>query len=469
MHGFVVAGVSSGSGKTLVSLSLMAWYIQQGWEVQPFKVGPDFIDPGHHGLVTGRTSHNLDGWMLSRQANRDIFLRYGQGADVCIVEGVMGLFDGFSATGESGSTAEMAKWLGLPVLLVADAGSMARSAAAMVKGYAEFDPDLTLAGVLFNRVGSATHAEILRDAVHSATGLACLGFLPHDPELSLDSRHLGLVTAEETDWENSRLQRLVHWVDSGLCNGFLQTMSRCAIRAEGESWNSFAGSPSFSTGAGTDREAVTPGVVPIAVARDEAFCFYYGENLRLLQEAGARLCFFSPLRDSGLPEGVQGLYLGGGYPELYAASLSRNRSLLREVASLAGSGKVVYAECGGFMYLLQSVCDIEGQEHAMAGVFPLQAAMGGRFRALGYREVRMLQQTPLGEAGTVLRGHEFHYSYLRSGAGEEGSAYQVRDRRGVQRNPQGFVQNNVLGSYIHLHFASNPDSARFFVSCCGSR
>lgn len=467
MRGIVVAGVSSGSGKTLISLALMAWFARKGWDVQPYKVGPDFIDPGHHCLVTGRTSHNLDGWMLSRPVNRKIFCRYGSSADMCVVEGVMGLFDGFSPTGESGSTAEMAKWLGLPVLLVVDARSLARSAAALVKGYAEFDPDLSLAGVLFNRVGSRSHAAILQEAVHSATGLPCLGFLPHDPELSLPSRHLGLVTAQESAWDQKKVEQLADWADSGLSSHFEPTVCGCGCMEQAEDPPPFSPSSglSFSTAAQTDRETEHD-PVRIAVAWDEAFCFYYGENLRLLRQAGARLCFFSPLRDSVLPDGVDGLYLGGGYPEIYAARLSQNRSLLTDVARLAGSGKAVYAECGGFMYLMRSICDGQGEVHPMAGVFPLDAVMGERFRALGYREVRTLERTPLGDAGTVLRGHEFHYSYLRSEVDGLQSVYRVRDRRGEQRDPQGFLLDNVLGSYIHVHFGSNPESAGFFVSQC---
>jgi cobyrinic acid a,c-diamide synthase len=465
MRGFVVAGVSSGSGKTLISLALMAWFARKGWDVQPFKVGPDFIDPGHHCLVTGRTSHNLDGWMLSQRVNREIFLRYGRRADLCVVEGVMGLFDGFSPTGESGSTAEMAKWLGLPVLLVVDARSLARSAAAMVKGYAEFDPELSLAGVLFNRVGSPSHAAILHEAVHNTTGLSCFGFLPHDRELSLPSRHLGLVTAQESTWDENTVDQLANWVDSGLSSHFERAVSgdTSPYRAAGPIHESGS---SFSTPAQTDREAKERDPVRIAVAWDEAFCFYYGENLRLLREAGAWLCFFSPLRDKGLPQGVGGLYLGGGYPELYAEPLSRNTSLMTDVARLAGSGRAVYAECGGFMYLMRSIRDGQGVVHPMAGVFPLDAVMGDRFRALGYREIHTLERTPLGDAGTVLRGHEFHYSHLQSVAEAPQSVYRVRDRRGEQRDPQGFLLGSVLGSYIHVHFGSNTESARSFVCWC---
>ena len=466
MRGFVIAGVSSGSGKTLISLALMAWFSRRGWDVQPYKVGPDFIDPGHHRLVTGRASHNLDGWMLSRRANRDIFQRYGSGADICIVEGVMGLFDGFSPTKESGSTAEMVKWLGLPVLLVVDARSLARSAAAMVKGYAEFDPELPLAGVLFNKVGSSSHAAILQEAVHSATGLSCLGFLPQNPELNLPSRHLGLVTAEESEWDEEKADRLADWVDSGLCSGFAEAACGTVIPKETEDSVSGPSSRSFSTAAQTDRKAEKRDAVRIAVPRDEAFCFYYAENLRLLQEAGARLCFFSPLRDGCLPPATEGLYLGGGYPELYAERLSRNTHLLREIAGMAASGSPIYAECGGFMYLMRSISDDQGQASPMAGIFPFDAIMWGRFRALGYREVQTLQRTPLGEAGTVLRGHEFHYSSMQSEPGAAQSVYRVMDRRGEQREPQGFQLGSVLGSYIHVHFASNPECARFFVSIC---
>lgn len=463
-----MAGVSSGSGKTLFSLALMAWLRKLGRDVQPFKVGPDFIDPGHHREITGRVSHNLDGWMLSRDTNREIFLRHSREAEVSIIEGVMGLFDGFSAVSESGSTAEMAKWLGLPVILVADASSMARSAAAMVKGFSEFDPDLTLAGVVFNKVGSSGHAEILEEAVRTVSEVPCLGFLSYEPRLYLPSRHLGLVTAEDSKWDHASLSLLADWVETGLEQDFKEAPQSRAGRQQVSH-----ATQTLDIDFSTRKEGVTKSFAStparIGVALDAAFCFYYPENLRLLRQAGAELCFFSPLRDEPLPRDLDGLYLIGGYPELYAATLSQGR-LLSEVASFAREGGVIYAECGGFMYLMETMVDLEGQSHAMAGIFPLVAVMESRFRALGYREVRVLEEAPIGEKGAIIRGHEFHYSLVQELAGlETQNVYEVRDRRGRNKQALGLRVGNVLGSYIHLHWGSNPHSAEFFVSYCQKR
>jgi len=452
----LIAGTHSGCGKTSVALGLMAALTARGYAVQPFKVGPDFIDPGHHRRVTGRESHNLDGWMLDQDSNRSIVGRSVQDADIAVIEGVMGLFDGFSGTQEAGSTAQMAKWLGIPPLLVADVRSMARSAAALIQGYASFDPDLALAGLLLNRVGSQRHRDILKQALTSAGSSRIWGFLPRRSELEIPSRHLGLVTDDDWDSGADVVDRLGGWIeDSCDLDGLVESAPDIETGPQPEALSPRPSAPSSSAGSG----------VRIGLARDAAFCFYYGENLRLLRQAGAELIFFSPLTDKALPEDLQGLYLGGGYPELHSRELADNLPMLESIRMFCGSGRPVYAECGGFMYLMRDLRDLEGQRQSLAGIFPFGAFMEGRFRALGYREVRTRRPSLLGPAGTRLRGHEFHYSRIDDPVADQPLLYELIERQGAERL-EGFCAGNVLGSYVHLHWGSCPEAAISFVQAC---
>lgn len=444
-----VAGTHSGSGKTTVALGLMAALKRRGLAVQGYKVGPDFIDPGHHRAVTGRASHNLDGWIMDQEANQALFLRGLQGAEAAVIEGVMGLFDGFSGNDESGSTAQMAKWLGIPVLLVVDARSMARSAAAVALGFSRFDVDLLLAGVVFNRVASEGHARMLMEAMESVPDVPVLGCLPREEDLAVPSRHLGLVTAEDLPPSGDRVERLALWIEDHLD---LDSLLEDALGI----------SP-----ARFEPEAPAGRRVRIGIARDEAFCFYYEENLRLLEAAGAELVPFSPLRSSDLPEGLTGLYLGGGYPELHCETLSANRSVKKAIRAFSRSGRPVYAECGGFMYLMQATRDLQGRRHRMAGVFPMEATMEPRLRSLGYREITTQRESLLGPAGTTVRGHEFHYSQMARREGEPVEhIYRMATRSGQAGVEEGFLLNGVLGSYVHLHWGSNPQAAEAFVAAC---
>ncbi len=443
-----VAGTHSGSGKTTVTLGLMAALGRRGLAVQGFKVGPDFIDPGHHHAVTGRPAHNLDGWIMDRATNRSLFLRGIHGADAGVLEGVMGVFDGLSGADEAGSTAQMAKWLGIPVLLVVDARSMARSAAAVALGFARFDPDLPLGGIVFNRVGSPGHARMLEEAMASIPDVPLLGCLPREEGLSMPSRHLGLVTAEDFALTGERVDRLADWVEDHLD---LDDLIEAAPRLR----------PARPVS-----PARTAGRVRIGVARDEAFCFYYEENLRILESLGAELLSFSPLRDRSLPEGVQGLYLGGGYPELHCEALSSNRSLKKAIRAFAEDGGPIYAECGGFMFLMRSIRDLSGRGHRMAGIFPFEAVMEPRLRSLGYREITTRRESPLGPAGTRVRGHEFHYSRMVLQDETPERIYDMSDRQGQRPLEEGFMVNRVLGSYVHLHWGSNPAAAEALVKAC---
>jgi len=453
---FCIGGAHSGCGKTTVTLGIMAALVQRGYVVQPFKTGPDFIDPGHHQRVTGRDSHNLDGWMLDRAINRELFGRYAAGADVVVVEGAMGLFDGFAGNDESGSTAQMAKWLGLPVVLVIDARSMARSAAALAAGYANFDPGLVLQGVIFNRVGSDRHAQILREALQD-TEIKLYGCLPREDKLLIPSRHLGLVTDDDLDPDSKavRVKALLSWIEKHLD---LDGLIRDATPAR-----PVAGS--FQLTVNTRIRLERP-KVRIGIAWDRAFCFYYQENLRLLHEAGAELIHFSPLEAQTLPEGVQGLYIGGGYPELYCRQLSENRSLLKAVRGFAMRGGPVYAECGGFMYLMQNIRTAEGQLFPMGGIFNLRSEMTARRKALGYREVITIRPSILGPKGIRIRGHEFHYSHVRDVPPDLDQVYAMNNRSGSSVPGEGYLIRNTLGSYVHLHWGSNRDVALSFVEFC---
>jgi len=435
----VIAGTSSGVGKTTATLAILAALRERGRQVQPFKVGPDFIDPSHHRAATGRPSRNLDGWMLGPELNHSIFARAAADADISIIEGMMGLFDGSSPVNEIGSTAELAKQLSAPVLLVVDGSAMVRSAAAMVEGYAHFDPALRVAGVLFNRVGGEGHYRLLKAAVEQETDVVPVGYLRSDVAMAIPDRHLGLVTAMEQD--DSQLYRR-------LAKAALETVDLDRIEALAHS-------------AGMLRERVSQPVmkdygrtVRIGVAHDRAFCFYYPDNLEVLEAAGAEVVKFSPLRDHVLPD-VEMLYLGGGYPELHGEALAKNATMRAAVKQFAERGGVIYAECGGLMYLTESILDFEGRSHEMTGIFPAEAVMRKQSLTLGYRTVECTRRCILGEVGVTTRGHEFHYSTLIA-KGPLQYACALSDAGGSIQEQDGLTRYNVLALYTHLHFAGQP-------------
>lgn len=445
----VIAGTHSGAGKTTIATALMAAFTRRGLRVQPFKVGPDFIDPGFHDAACGRASRNLDGWMLSRQVNREIFAYASADADLAIIEGVMGLFDGRDATGESGSTAEMAKWLEAPVLLVADASAMARSAAALVRGFETFDTGLDLAGVLFNHIGGENHAAILRDAVAACCRSAPVAFLPHNPNIGLPSRHLGLTMAAES-LTSACLDEMVVWIENHADLDALLQLARTR-------------SPELRI-PGAERARPAAPCCRIGVARDRAFCFYYRDNLDLLRESGAELVEFSPMADGELPPDLGGLYLGGGYPEVHAAQLSANRPMREAIGRFARSGGPVYAECGGFMYLTEAIVDAAGREHPMAGIFPTRARMRPRLAALGYLEAEAAGNALWLRAGERVRGHEFRYSEIDAMPPGVHRCFILHGDDGARE--EGYANGSVLAGYAHLHFRSSPEFARRFVEAC---
>lgn len=447
VRALVIAGTGTGVGKTTVTLGLLEVLRRRGLRVQAFKVGPDFIDPGFHQLLTGRPSYTLDGWMCGQEGVLATVARHAADADLALIEGVMGCFDGVGPTDERGSTAEIAKWLGVPVVLVVDAGAVARSMAAVVLGFERFDPALRIAAVIANRVGGEAHAALVREAVRRSCRAPVVGVLPNDPSIALPERHLGLVTAREGVLGPERRSRLGALVERSVrLDTLLSLAAPLAL-----------GAPPAPAGPPAIRARV-------GVAQDPAFSFYYPENLERLQAAGAELVAWSPLEDRGLPE-VDGLYFGGGYPELHAARLAANEPVRRAVAAFAASGRPVYAECGGLMYLAERLEDPEGRLHPMVGLLPATVRLTPPRLTLGYVEVQALVDTPLGLAGTRARGHEFHVSHLEAAEAPFRRAWRVVDPTGAGRD-EGFVVGASLLSYVHLHFGSNPALAEHFVSAC---
>ncbi len=457
-RGFLIAAPQSGSGKTTVSLAIMAAVAKRGITVAPFKCGPDFIDPGYHRAVTGQASINLDGWMCSEEFVRQTFqthltrLTGPTGQTIAVIEGVMGLFDGLGASSREGSSAQIAALTGAPVVLVVNARGMAASAAALVKGFAGFDAQIKLAGVIFNNVGSDQHSELLREALAThCPEVPCFGCIPRDESLGIPSRHLGLVTAEDNPLSDEFIGRLVD-----IAERCLDLDGLCGLGFD-------SAQPSILP---PERRGRGEGAIRIAVARDAAFCFMYEDNLRLLKEAGAELIFFSPLNDAVIPTGVHGMYLPGGYPELYAETLHANVSMKKSIRAAIAADMPVYAECGGFVYLAEGVDGSDNQSAAdFVGAFPVRCQMLPRRKALGYRQVALTEDVIIGERGAHVRGHEFHYSEIGTIPEEIERCYEV-SRRGVLLGREGFRIRNCLASYIHLHFGSNPGLAAAFVESC---
>jgi cobyrinic acid a,c-diamide synthase len=458
----VIAGTHSGVGKTTISIALMAALRRRGLRVQPFKVGPDFIDPTLHTRAAGCISRNLDGWMLGAEANLQSFARFSSDGDFSVVEGVMGLFDGRDALTDAGSTAEMSKLLTLPILLVVDASAMARSAAALIHGYESFDEKLDVAGVIFNRVAGAGHFAYLRESVEATCRARVLGWLASNESVALPERHLGLFMADEV-LKYGRLDALVAWIERGVDIDELIRLARerSERQAVVDSQRVEIESIALQEGPPFDRRP------RIGVARDNAFCFYYQDNLDLLVNAGAEIVEFSPIEQERLPESLDGLYLGGGYPELHAAALAANQTMRNDVAGFAQSGKPVYGECGGLMYLTEAIVDQESNSFPMVGVFPTRARMQPRLAALGYAEVEGVNKTGWLRPGEHARGHEFRYSLIDEMPEQIQRRYRVSTMAGDRQD--GFSVGSVLASYVHLHFGSCPRfAARFVAACAGS-
>ncbi|MFE5684293.1 cobyrinate a,c-diamide synthase [Streptomyces sp. NPDC056512] len=444
MPRLVLAAPSSGSGKTTVATGLMAAFAGRGLAVSPHKVGPDYIDPGYHALATGRPGRNLDAYLCGPELVAPLFAHGARGCDLAVVEGVMGLFDGASGQGELASTAHVAKLLRAPVVLVVDASSQARSVAALAHGFASFDPEVRLAGVILNKVGSDRHEAILREALDES-GVPVFGALRRGAEVVTPSRHLGLVPVAERGAEAvAAVAAMAELVRVGCDLDALYAVARSAPSSAGAAWEPDAPEP-------PDRKRGGPRV---AVAGGPAFTFSYAEHSELLAAAGAEVVNFDPLRDEQLPDGTGALVIGGGFPEMYASELSANEPLRKAVGELARSGAPVVAECAGLLYLARS---LDGQP--MCGVLDADARMSERL-TLGYRDAVAVSDSVLAANGTRVRGHEFHRTVVEPGAGATPAWGITRPERRVE----GFVQGGVHASYLHVHWASVPQAARRIVA-----
>ncbi|MGC5244494.1 cobyrinate a,c-diamide synthase [Streptomyces albogriseolus] len=471
----VIAAPASGSGKTTVATGLMAALSARGMAVSPHKVGPDYIDPGYHALATGRVGRNLDAYLCGAELVAPLFAHGARGCDIAVVEGVMGLFDGAAGEGELASTAQVAKLLRAPVVLVVDASAQARSVAALVHGFVSFDPEVRVGGVILNKVGSERHEVLLREALE-ATGVPVMGVLRRAARVETPSRHLGLVPVAERDGSAvDAVQAMGAMVAEGCDLAGLVALACSAGSLAGAAWDPGdallsspppplpfpslgAAPPDPPVGPGGPRPQAPDGLTTpvVALAGGAAFTFSYAEHAELLTAAGADVVTFDPLRDEELPEGASGVVIGGGFPEVYASELSANEALRKQIAELAARGAPVAAECAGLLYLCR---ELDGMP--MCGVLDASARMSERL-TLGYRDAVAVGDSVLAAAGTRMRGHEFHRTVVEPGAGAS-PAWGVRV---PERRVEGFVEGGVHASYLHTHWASAPGVARRFVERC---
>lgn len=440
-HAFVIAGTSSGCGKTTVTLGLLRALIARGLRVQPFKIGPDYLDSGWHSAVSGVTSRNLDAFMLPTTTLNGLFNRQMQQADVAVIEGVMGLYDGYGTDPNYCSSAAMAKQLGCPVILLVDGKAVSTSIAATVMGFQQFDPSLNIAGVILNRVNSDSHYQLLAEAITRYCGLPVLGRVPVMADVELPSRHLGLVPAQENAPQDERWQQLAKQLEETVNIDQLLAISRLNSLPQGNT-------PALPDAALADG-------LTLALAEDEAFNFYYPDNLEMLEQAGVKIQRFSPLHDRTLPD-CQMVWLGGGYPEVHGAKLAANTRMLESLQHAHQQRIPMYAECGGLMYLGESLTDGDGETHAMCGVLPGHSQMGKRLTRFGYCEAIAKQDTLLAKKGETLRGHEFHYSDFNSPLPAALNCCKWRDGVAISRWQGGFQHEATFASYLHVHFAQRP-------------
>nr|WP_318381126.1 cobyrinate a,c-diamide synthase [uncultured Enterobacter sp.] len=438
-NAFILAGTGSGCGKTTVTLGLLSALKQRGLRVQPFKVGPDYLDTAWHTAVTGVASRNLDSFMLPDLTLNALFAEHLRAADVAVIEGVMGLYDGYGTDPHYCSSAALAKQLGVPVILLVDGKAVSTSIAATVMGFQRFSPELNIAGVIVNRVNSDTHFQLLKQAIETYCGIPALGYVPVTPGVSLPERHLGLVTARESVVESQPWRDFATGLEQTLDIDRLLAMTRLQALPHGE-WPAM---PQHGEG------------LTLALADDEAFNFYYPDNLLLLERAGVRIVRFSPLHDAVLPD-CQMLWLGGGYPELHAAALAANHPMIAQLRAAHQRGVAIYAECGGLMYLGSTLTDTSGDVHPMVDVIPGHSQMGKKLTRFGYCEAQAREHTLLAASGEVLRGHEFHYSDFTPERDAVLDCHKTRDGEVLKRWQGGWQVGNTFASYLHLHFAQRP-------------
>lgn len=444
----VIAGTGSGTGKTTFTLGLMAALKMRNLKVQGFKCGPDYIDPSYHTAVTGRPSRNLDSWMFSRELVRDIFNRASEDADIAIIEGVMGFYDGRNPDSNEGSTAEIGFITKSPVVLIIDCAGAARSAAAVVKGFQQFDPEVNIAAVIANRVGSERHYRLVKTAIEQECGIPVAGYLMKNAEIAIPGRRMGLIPAAER-WELGSFFKKI-----GRLIAETVDLDKLLELAEAEDLPKSG----FSVFDENREKTVT-----IAVAKDQAFNFYYEENLELLSSLGARLQFFSPIKGEPLPAHAGGLYIGGNLPEEFVPLLAEKEAVKKSIREAIEKGLPTVAECGGFMFLTREIETTDGSIWPMAGVIPGRTVMKTKLTALGYREVTGRKGNPFLPEGEKAKGHEFHYSTFSS-EGPVSCAYEIKSRWGKKED--GYLSGNLAAGYTHIHFASCPEMVLRWIEKC---
>ena len=447
----MIAGTNSGVGKTTVTLGIMSALVQKGINVQGFKAGPDYIDPSHHTFVTGNASRNLDTWVMGNNACRELFQRSAANADISVIEGVMGLYDGSIDSTEHGSSAHLAKILSTPVILVVNARGVAQSAGAIVMGFKEFDKDIQLSGVIVNNVASNSHYECIKKSIEDSCSVTVLGYLKKDKDIIIPERHLGLVPSDENRINSALYDKLGQMV--------LETIDTERLLKAAGSAGIF---PDYNKSIFVNKNDSLN--VKLAIARDNAFCFYYQDDIDLFEALGAKIKYFSPLNDRYLPDDVDGIFLGGGFPELYATKLMENESMRISILEAHKQGTVIYGECGGMMYLLEKLIDCDGRSFKMSGILRGTSKMENKRQGLGYIIADVASDNIICKRGDSFRAHEFHWSKLQNVPDDNIFAYNTRKSNGSKSGVDGLLNKNVLASYSHVHFSSNPELARNFLS-----
>ncbi|MDG5816410.1 cobyrinate a,c-diamide synthase [Chitinispirillales bacterium ANBcel5] len=451
-YAFMIAATGSGVGKTSVSTALCAAFIARGMSVQCFKAGPDFLDPTFSTALTGRPCYNLDIWMCGEEYCRELFEHKSEGADVVVVEGVMGLYDGADSSSDYGSSAHLARLLDIPVLLLIDVRGNARTAAAVVHGMVNFPNAPKVASVIANRVGSPAHGQIIDTALRSVNLSPLAGAVVRGAFPEIASRHLGLMPIDPLSVENRFYDNFAQAAEEHLAIDSILSLTEKRT----------ASADDIITRKQIQED--TTKRVRMAIARDEAFFFYYADDLERLTSEGVELVPFSPLHDEILPHDIDALWIGGGYPEEHAAKLSRNSAMRSSIRQFAENGGVVYAECGGYMYIGNGIFDREEKYYEMCGVLPVKYSMRKKISRLSYAEVTFKTDTFFGPAGTECRGHEFHYSDIVARTEKSNAAYSVSYRKGGSTEEQGCSYKNVIAGYVHLHLSSHPFALKYFVS-----
>lgn len=441
----VIAGVTSSVGKTSISIAVMKALKEKGYTVQGFKVGPDYIDPSYHTSVTNRQSRNLDPWLMGEDGLLQSFHEASKETDFAVIEGVMGLFDGLSGKNNFASTAHVAKLLKSPVILVIDAAKAARSVAAVALGFMKFDPSIKIAGIILNNVAGDKHAQYCTDALKQKN-IPVLGTIKRNKDIQLQERHLGLVPTSERKELHDKVMKVADYMKEHIDIDKTISIARKAPKLK------------IKTNSVSKKMNTT-----IAVALDESFNFYYADNLDILRALGAELEFFSPVNDKRIPD-ADGLYIGGGFPEVLANKLENNSDMLKVVRKVAMDGMPIYAECGGLMYLTRSITEFDGNKHKMVNLFDVDTIMDKKL-TLNYTEAKIVNSCTLGNAGKTMHGHEFHYSRVDEPPADARFAYQLKKGKGINGSSDGLIEYNTLASYMHVHFANRKLAENFLFAC----